>query len=254
MSNSKFSKRIIASVPDLSKLFNDHLEDDDDVPSLASSEGSPQLSDEDALATISSLPSPENKLQWEFYGLTLWLELEEYDNDLTNAINDLAEVHNVEPIPKSHTTAIYGMTHLSIDEAKRKLHSFKEVVPQWPEFARPVAVVQDIAENGKPGQVCTIAWSELTLATNEDHEKAVDLLYETFFGEDFTRTRPWKPHNSIAYDNPENSDLSLLETVGYVSRHTSLIRNTRRVEAISLWDTNGRMQDWKCLDRVYFKI
>lgn len=144
------------------------------------------------------------------------------------------------------------MEHLSIEEAKARLRRVREVIPQWPTFAKPTGVTSDIAVCGKPGQVCSIAWSELTLATNPQHETALDLLYELFYGQDYHRDRPWKPHNSVAYDNPETNCLSLLDTIMYASQNPSLLGMERRVAAISLWSTVGKMGDWECLERVRF--
>jgi len=242
--------------------------EDSDLPTVAESEVSYE---DDSLilavnpkdvAPVPSVVTPKlpHKLQWEFYGLTLWLELEEFDGDMTKAIYDMATTFNVEAIPKSHTTAIYGMTHLTEEKAKEKLHMVKDIIGQWPSFYRPTAVVSDIAVEGRPGQVCSIAWCELTLTTNDAHEEAMDKLHSIFYGEDgkegdttnITRGRPWKPHNSFAYDNPENPVFSLVDAIKYVAEHPTLISKERRVEAISLWDTNGKMGDWKCLDRVYF--
>ena len=110
-----------------------------------------------------------------------------------------------------------------------------------------------MAQCGRPGQVCSIAWSELTLATDDLHESALDELYDIFFGPEGRgkRERPWKPHNSIAYDNPETNSLSLLDTVMYASRNPSLLGKERRVEAISLWSTVGKMEEWICIDRDF---
>ena len=66
------------------------------------------------------------------------------------------------------------------------------------------------------------------------------------------RHRPWKPHNSIAYDNPETNTLSLLDTITYMSDNPTLLGCERRVQAISLWNTHGRMEEWSCIDRVKF--
>ena len=209
-------------------------------------------------ATATTDISNRRKLQWVFKGLTLWLELEEFNNDLTRAVEDFSSTHSSPFIPKPHTTAIYGMEHLSIEEAKERLQTVRTKIGQWPAFSKPTGVTSDIAECGKPGQVCSIAWSELTLATNPHHEHALDTLYQIFFEncnaikEIPVRDRPWKPHNSIAYDNPETNTLSLLDTVMYASRNPSLLGRGRRVEAISLWSTEGKMEDWRCIDRVKF--
>ena len=199
------------------------------------------------------------KLQWKFKGLTLWLELEEFDNDLTQAVEDFSSKHYSPWIPKPHTTAIYGIEHLSHEEASKRLQRVREVMPngKWPSFAKPTGVTSDIAVCGRPGQVCSIAWSELTYASNDEHEQALDALYSLFYseedGEDVeARHRPWKPHNSIAYDNPETNALSLLDTITYMSVHPTLLGCERRVEAISLWSTVGKMDEWTCIDRVKF--
>ena len=212
-----------------------------------------ETEDEDDKST--SDRSTRRKLQWEFKGLTLWLELEEFDNDLTRAVEDFSQRHSSPFIPKPHTTAIYGMDHLTIDEARERLGKVKEVVGNWPPFDKPTGMQSDIAENGKPGQVCSIAWAELTLATNPEHEAAMDNLHRLFYGDDWCqesgRDRPWKPHNSIAYDNPETNALSLLDTVNYACKNPSLLSG-RRVAAISLWSTEGKMEEWECIDRVKF--
>jgi len=250
------------SVPDLSALFSE--DNNDDIPMVSDSDVSSQEYSDNDVSSIDSFTTQEHvvtneepvkKLKWEFYGLTLWIELEEYDLDLTTAVEDLAYKFNLELIPKCHMTAIYGMTHLTIDQAKEKLQAVKDVIPTWPDFAPPTGVVSDIAVCGRPGQVCDVAWCELTLSSNDAHEEALNKLYSLFHDSSNTswnRCKPWKPHSSIAYDNPENKEFSLGDLVQYVAQHPSLITRERRVEAISLWDTNGKMEDWKCLDRVYF--
>jgi len=213
-------------------------------PSSVSSISTSSSSSSDDLST-------RRKLQWKFKGLTLWLELEEFNHDLTRAVSDFSSKHSSPFIPKPHTTVIYGMEHLSTQEAKARLQQ----VTEWPSFSRPTGVTSDIAVCGKPGQVCSIAWSELTLSTNPAHEDALDALHKLFFGEGWSaesRDRPWKPHNSIAYDNPETNTLSLLDTVMYMGRNPTLLGRERRVEAMSLWSTEGKMEEWVCIDRVKF--
>lgn len=193
-------------------------------------------------------------LQWEFKGLTLWMEFEEHDNDLTRAIDFASQFYGTERIPCPHATAIYGMEHLSEEEAIAKMELLKDLFPLgWPsEMDRPISVKQDLAIEGLPGQVCTISWAELTLKSNEEHEAAIDKLYE-HFDVPTKRTGPWTPHISLAYDNPEDSVLSLMDTISYVAQNPSLMQS-RRVKAISLWSTKGKMAQWKCLDRVNFSL
>ena len=101
-----------------------------------------------------------------------------------------------------------------------------------------------------------IAWNELTFATDERQESALDELYDIFFGPEGrdTRMRPWDPHNSLAYDNLETNTLSLLDTVTYAIQNPSLLGKERRVEAISLWSNEGTLEEWKCIDRVSLKL
>ena len=93
------------------------------IPSVVSSPPS-------SLPSSPATPNITNrrKLQWEFKGLTLWLELEEFNNDLTKAVEDFSSKHSSPWIPQPHTTAIYGMEHLSHVEASRRLHKVKDVL------------------------------------------------------------------------------------------------------------------------------
>lgn len=251
---------------DLSRLFceeeppavvDSDLSSEEDNSSVALSIGSDDFEIEEKApkqADSNSLRRPN--LQWEFKGLTIWLELEEFGDDITRVINELASFHGVLAIPKSHTTAIYGMEHLSVDEAKSRLRSFAKKQRSWPTFRPPTGVVQDIAVAGRPGQVCSIAWAQLTLASSPEHEIAMDALYGTFYGEGSSeqsrRCKPWTPHNSVVYDNPENHVLSLTDALVHMMKYPTVLSKERRVQAISLWDTEGKMEDWKCLDRVKF--
>jgi hypothetical protein len=226
----------------------------EDAPSIAESEVSyDYFSDTASVDSDADLSTPKRlPLQWNFHGLTLWVEFEEFDNDLTKAVRDASAFYGTEEIPQPHATAAYGMEHLSVEEAKERLYQIPSVLEngKWPVMQRPVAVKQDIAVEGRPGQVCSISWAELTLTSNEEHEKALDQVYSLFgLGE---RTGPWTPHISLAYDNPEETVLNLGDTISYVTQHPTLLCKERKVEAISLWSTEGKLADWKCIDRIRF--
>lgn len=234
----------------LPAVVESDLSSDEDESSVASSDDfSPSEGVQD------EVPRRQN-LQWKFKGMTIWLELEEFDNDITHVIHDLALDNGVLAIPKSHTTAIYGMDHITEEEAKARLQTFAKEIKVWPSFRAPTGVVQDIAVAGNPGQVCSIAWAQLTLASSPEHESALDALYGAFYGEgsseQVSRHKPWTPHNSVVYDNPENTVLSLMDVLVHMMKYPTLLSNERRVQAISLWSTEGKMEDWKCLDRVEF--
>lgn len=243
----------------INESYSGHASDDF-IPTLVDSDVSSTEYDDSDESTVGSFTTQptRKKLRWKFHGLSLWLELQEFESDISNAVEDFAVKYNTETIPKSHVTAIYGMTHLTIEEAKSKLCSVKDAIPSWPDFAPPTSVLSDIAVPGRPGQVCHVAWCELTLPSKPEHEKTLNNLYSLFYNDGsrgdvkWSRTIPWKPHCSLAYDNPENPPFALGDMVQYVARHPTLVTKGRRVEAISLWDTNGKLEDWKCLDRVYF--
>lgn len=228
----------------------------EDAPSVTDSEVSSLSgyeSDDLFLTSTSSKVQPREPLQWEFMGLTLWLEYQEFDKDLTRAIDHAVKIYGTERIPMAHSTAIYGMSHLSPNQARTKLAEIPSILVngQWPKMEAPVGVTQDIAQEGRPGQVCSIAWAELTLKTNDMHEQALDQLY-ALFDVPTLRKGPWTPHVSLAYDNPVESVLNLQDTMAYVASHPTLMR-AREVKAISLWDTTGKMGNWQCLDRVSFR-
>jgi len=248
--SGKFSKlaATYAEDPQLSTIS-------DDTPSVAESEVSSQVSSVDyGLDDDTKVAEPRIPLQWVFKGLTVWIEYEEHDQDLTRAIDGASQFYGTERIPMAHSTAIYGMTHLSEEQAMAKLDLVSKAFPNgWPStMDRPISVKQDIAIEGRPGQVCSIAWAELTLKSNDEHEAAIDKLFEIYGVPDHEqRTGPWTPHISLAYDNPEDSVLNLCDTISYVAQNPSLMQ-ARRVKAVSLWNTEGKMADWKCLDRVSF--
>jgi len=105
----------------------------------------------------------------------------------------------------------------------------------------------------------SIAWAQLTLSSGPDHEAALDALYDVFYGRQQPnqakaqrRHRPWTPHNSFAYDNPEGTVLTAAGAFEAVARYPTLLTEERAVVAMSLWDTNGRMADWRCLERITF--
>lgn len=150
----------------------------DDDSESATSTAAPSRSNSATIAkrplsarTISRSPSPppplsfasrypaapsRTPLQWEFAGLTLWIELEEFSQDITNCIRYMTHRYGVELIPQSHMTAIYGMEHLSKEEACERLRcQVKEALPggKWPKFRAPIGIVQDVAVAGNPGQV-----------------------------------------------------------------------------------------------------
>merc|ERR1712048_208799 len=103
---------------------------------------------------------------------------------------------------------------------------------------RTIGLMSDITFDGIDGEEMDIAWWEMTLATSPEYEKMVDIVHELFYGKPRDKQKKWSPHLSIAYDNPEDSTLSTTKAIEFISRFPSLTKS-RKVTAISLWDTNG---------------
>jgi hypothetical protein len=101
-----------------------------------------------------------------------------------------------------------------------------------------------------------MSWAEISLSNSQEHEDQLDKLYDIFFSDErhvAGRSRPWKPHISIAYDNPESSFINLNDIMSeFIQIPTLLQSSQRRVTGISLWSTEGKLTDWRCLERVLF--
>jgi hypothetical protein len=96
-----------------------------------------------------------------------------------------------------------------------------------------------------------MAWMEVTYETSAEHEKLLDRVRDCFIDRKEAPVRePWAPHASLAYANPESPmSLELLEDL--LVRFPTLKR-TRRIVGVSLWSTQGTIDQWKCLDQIRF--
>lgn len=201
---------------------------------------------------------PRDPLRFEFSGVSIWLDIEgsEKGGDYHRAINDCASKLGLMPI-QGHVTAIYGITHLTEDEARLKFCGDVRthfLGRGWPHL-QPIGVLSDVELDGVNGGRMDMRWSEITLSSSDEHEACLDVLHKIFHKgstSDQERRRPWRPHASIAYDNPEDSPLGLLETVEIISRYPSLTKNAKRVTGMSLWSTEGRISEWRCIERFEF--
>eukprot|EP00980_Cylindrotheca_fusiformis_P019841 scaffold6966_cov112-Cylindrotheca_fusiformis.AAC.19 len=197
-------------------------------------------------------------LRFVFSGYSVWLELEQYQDDLDRVCAESKERLGLpHGVPEPHVTAIYGMTHLSEQEARKKLQQVAEDVQDWP-ILEHKGFVNDIELEGVNGGAMDMAWMEGTFATNEKHEFYLDLLYNAFFDldldnpvEDTKQKRaPWAPHVSFAYDNEFNPIPD--EVLYQLIEEYPTLKNNRNVKGISLWSTEGTIDQWKCIDRVCF--
>ena len=206
--------------------------------------------------TAPSLVSEEETrepLRFAFSGFSLWLSVEEVRGDVSRAISDMAFQNGLQRIPEPHVTALYGMQNLTAVEALERFGQVKQQITSWPAL-KPVGVLSDLEFYGVGGGTMDMAWTEISLASSEQHEALIDKLYETFHDGHHRSSRPWKPHLSLAYDNPDDgSILTLSDAMKYVAENPSLVKRPRKVTGISLWSTQGTLAEWKCLDRVIFQ-
>lgn len=200
------------------------------------------------------LETERDSLYYEFVGYSIWLEVEQYENDLDRAISIAAEDLGLFPIPEPHVTAIYGMTHLAEEDIKDKFASIRQEIESWPNL-RVNGVITDIEQRGISGGLMDMAWSELTLATSPKHESLLDHIYAVFFPSAlFPKRNPWIPHISLSYDNPENSQVDINHLFRVLQRVPSLLATKeRRVTGLTLWNTSGKIEKWKCLERISFQ-
>ena len=217
----------------------------------------------DKYATIETQPlklkEPREPLRFEFEGYTIWLELEEesHNYDFTKAIQQASRELQVQPIPHPHVTAIYGMTHFSsLEKILAKWEQVKECIKSWPEL-KPRGFISDVEIAGINGALMSMSWSEITYSNSAEHEDHLNVLYDIFYSNGDhpeqesakqSSRSPWQPHLSLAYDNPEDTVLSLSYIASLVAKIPSLAKS-RKVRHISLWNTYGKMSEWSLIDR-----
>jgi hypothetical protein len=206
--------------------------------------------------SISSTPdsTTTTPLQFEFTGVSVWLELEQIDGDLDRALDIADKDLHVDRILGPHVTVEYGMTHLDEGEMRRRfLQELQPKLHHWPSF-RVKGIMTDFTYDGVDGENMSMAWIELTLASSQLHERLVDLVRSIFFAGTTVNALPprgrWTPHLSLVYENPEQAKSNLHYSLTIMNRVPTLTsQSMRRVRAIALWSTAGQMERWRCLER-----
>ena len=228
-----------------------------------------------AVLDVVTLPEPlddtmilKEGLRFVFSGFAVWLELEQFPssewgqpsladsprNDLEKAIHTASQELNVYPIPAPHMTALYGIDHLSEQECRMKFKDLSKNMlsnkstPGWP-MLRPSGFLSGVEVSGAEEGGMNMAWIEASFETSTEHEKLLDQMHEIFYkGTGKQRSGPWSPHISLAYDN-EECPISNKYLASLVERHPTLAL-PRKVEALSLWNLNGRINEWSLVDRI----
>ena len=189
----------------------------------------------------------------------MWLELEQRDQDLQKAVTTAAFDKKLWPIPEPHCTVLYGISHMTEQEAKQCFRD--KVVPlcnaqPWPAF-KAKGAYNGVSFDGVDGEEMDMSWIELSLYSSPEHGALVDGVHSCFYSredeemDNTERTGPWHPHVSIAYDNPLGTVLDDLYTEKIFANYPSLLgQSSRDVVSISLWRTEGKLWDWVCLEKA----
>jgi len=216
-------------------------------------------------------------LRFRFKGYTIWMEPEQFpveiiskeDGVSVNTVSDLDHIiatisteQGLQPIPKPHVTLLYGMSQFSSEEEVKAIFQgeFKDslskmeignTIDNWSSPLKFSDGLFGVCFDGVDGEEMDMAWTEITFAKAPEYERMVDNVYQMFYKNQGSMHK-WSPHLSLAYDNPEDTRLSSAVVPDMISRFPTLTKD-RKIEAISLWDTNGPMSDWRCLDRIYLR-
>jgi len=104
--------------------------------------------------------------------------------------------------------------------------------------------------DGVDGEDMTMAWVEMTLGTSPIHEAMVDWVRRGMYQDDFcARTTKWTPHLSLCYKNPKQAKSNLHYSLTIMQRVPTLTSlSKQRIMGIALWKTQGKMEDWECLE------
>ena len=231
---------------------------------------------------------PLASLNFEFRGYSVWLELEQVNGgDIDQALDVASRDLHVHRIPAPHVTVEYGMNHLGSEQ--EYLDRFDQLccgrggarvgqkdsedghdaaaseigeLTTWPSF-QVKGIHTDVSYDGVEDDDMDMAWIEMTLGTSKEHRNHVDRVLRAFYRSDadddhhlnsslqLQHPRPkWKPHLSLVYENPDQAKLNLHYSMTIMNKLPSLTsKMNRRVTAISLWKTEGKMQHWKQLRR-----
>lgn len=192
-------------------------------------------------------------LDFVFSGFTLWLMLEDTKMDIPSAIAELSSAVGIEALPIPHVTLFYNVAHESSDAALSFFQTFKTKIKSWPPL-EPIGCVCDTEYAGVDGGLMDMTWAEISFKTNSHHLKCVEDAKQAFGGPSLCKTYEldkWKPHLSMAYDNPVDTPLTTKAFISVASKYPSLWM-TRKIIGVTLVDTNGKIGDWKVLDSFEF--
>lgn len=197
-------------------------------------------------------------LRFSFSGYSVWLDLDQAEegNDLDAAMVYAAESQGVHPIPAPHVTVIYGMDHLDAETVRERFRSLGQAVEEaggWPRVI-PNGMIVDKEYAGINGGEMTMAWMEISLKNTPEHERLVDAVHSRLYGPSAPRKGPWIPHLSLCYDNPEGSSFNLAGALNIVEKFPTLVGygQGRKPKGLSLWRTEGTMDQWKHVDTINF--
>jgi len=182
-------------------------------------------------------------IPFTFTGYSIWLD--PHGPNASLGIKALSDKLGLELIPSPHVTLLYGVHYVNDQDAIERFREVCRVVTEkggCPPF-KPVGVVCDVEFAGVDGGTMDMQWSEVTLKARPEHNEMFKTANEIFGRAD--ALVEYKPHLSLGYDNPVGTPLDMQTTLSVVQEHPKLVTEDTCMKGLSLWDTNGKMSEWR---------
>ncbi|GMI03451.1 hypothetical protein TrLO_g6333 [Triparma laevis f. longispina] len=201
------------------------------------------------------------KLNYKFSGYTLWLDVHDDEGVYRSIIDGLEEEFETSHIERPHITLVYGAPH-TLYSAQQTFTSLKPHLQSLSsQTLTPIGLVTDTELYGVNGGKMDMIWSEISLKANPTLEGIQSNIGRLFSLDDGAQkkdgsapppeTSTWRPHLSLAYDEPSGGALNLKSVVKEFNKYEKVWEEVR-IKGVSLWDMNGRIEEWKCIDEVVF--
>mmetsp|Transcript_29008 Transcript_29008/g.54754 ORF Transcript_29008/g.54754 Transcript_29008/m.54754 type:complete len:202 (-) Transcript_29008:913-1518(-) len=200
------------------------------------------------------------KLTYVFSGYTLWLDVLDEDNSIRNVMDGMEAEHNTAHIQRPHVTLVYGVPHT----LESSLLSFRSLLPHFSSLKAktltPNGLICDTEIAGVNSGKMDMIWSEVSLKASPafaSTRRAIESIFDVTGNEekkDGTGREDgeeWRPHLSLAYDEPGGGTLDLKSVVRHVSKEEGIWKDVK-IKGVSLWDMNGTIEEWKMIEEVVF--
>lgn len=207
------------------------------------------------MTTQEEPPLTLRQLDFAFDGYTIWL-IPASQSRVADSMNQLAASLSIEAVPAPHLTLFYGVTFQDDAAAVAAFGSVKDVCQSFPPL-RCVGCVCDVEMAGVDGGLMDMSWAEISYKRDSQHHNPFKAAHAAFCSEQDPAAvdesfKQWKPHMSLAYDNPSGNRLHTASLLRAIVETPGLMQPTREIVGMQLWRTKGTMGQWKRLDEYTF--